>query len=718
MLLHRRILFALSLTVVTTTWSLAANAKTVYVAKTGSDAAACTDQSPCATIKKGIGAMAGGDTLIIGDGTYAEAIMDMPSGSAGAYTTIRAANDWGVTIDGSGFANDYKGGVEVESKHYVTIRGFHVKMKQANLTNQPIAVLESDHVKIQRCSASYGPSGDNAASFSIGPMASYVLVEECYAFGGSRYQFLVYQSDHVVVRRSVARNDYWTGSLQCAGFTNYDSVQTVWQNNIALDSDEANCKGHLYGGFFNENKTDYADDTSQHLQGNIILNVDAYYAGNFDTYISGTRDIEDMIIWDSSGGYQADGGNGIAAHLKATRLTIGAIAGAYNGPNEGAGHGTGVSVYSNVDNAVTHSVFTRCNALGVADYTVGDYNAFSGNGANYGGQRKAAAGAHDMTTDLVTASLRYLPRIEPGSPLKTAGQGGAQVGAEIMFKTGATGSLYGEAGFDQKTSEPLWPFPNESQIKADMAAYNGPGGVGARGFATGNSLDGTPQTLTKYVWEYLGNKIPTDIYAGGSTGTGAGGAGGGSATGAGGSSAMGAGGSTTAGAGGAAGAATAGRGGGSATGAGGAGGSTSGRGGATATGAGGAASGGRGGAASAGRGGATATGAGGATSAGVGGATSAGAGGATVSGAAGAPTASGAAGMTTVSGAAGMTTVSGRAGAPSGAISPDGGDSLDTHVDVGCSYAGDSGPRPAGLLFALGLGALAAGRSRRRRQRI
>ena len=58
----------------------------------------------------------------------------------------------------------------------------------------------------------------------------------------------------------MARNDYWTGSLQCAGFTNYDSVHTVWQNNIVLDSDEANCTGHLYGGFFNKNKTDYADE--------------------------------------------------------------------------------------------------------------------------------------------------------------------------------------------------------------------------------------------------------------------------------------------------------------------------------------------------------------------------------------------------------------------------------------------------------------------------
>jgi MYXO-CTERM domain-containing protein len=46
-----------------------------------------------------------------------------------------------------------------------------------------------------------------------------------------------------------------------------------------------------------------------------------------------------------------------------------------------------------------------------------------------------------------------------------------------------------------------------------MASYTGPGGVGARGFATGTSRDGSPQTLTKYIWEYLGNPIPDEVYA-------------------------------------------------------------------------------------------------------------------------------------------------------------------------------------------------------------
>lgn len=473
------------------------------------------ESAPCKTIAHAIAAMNGGDELIVGDGTYAESITGMPSGTPGAYTTIRAANDWGVTIDGSGFPDTYVNGINVSSKSWVTVRGFHVAMNQAHANNLPIAVTYSDHVRVQRCSGSLAPTTGNAATIGVGPTSSYVLVEECFAFGGGRYQFLVYQSDHVIVRRSVARNDYWNGSLQCAGFTNYDSIATAWQNDIAIDSDEANCSGHLYGGFFNENKDDYAPDTSEEWQGNIVLNVDAFYAGNLDWVASGTHRIEDMIIWGSSGGYWGDQGNGVTATINATRLTLGGLDGTYDGPNSGAARGTGFSVYGDVQNTLTHSVLADCNSFGVADYTVSDYNAFANNGANYGGaSHSATAGAHDRADDAIMTSLRYLPRIEPGSTLKTGGMGGAQIGAEVMFRIGATGSLHGEAGWNAVTTEPLWPFPNEAQIKSHMAAYSGPGGAGARGFATGNSRDGTPQTLTKYIWEYLGNTIPDDVYAG------------------------------------------------------------------------------------------------------------------------------------------------------------------------------------------------------------
>jgi hypothetical protein len=515
-----------------------ANAATGFlrVSMTGVDSGNCK-ASPCRTIVYGISRMVGGDTLVVGNGVYPEAnaIRNVPSGNAGpdglpgtaddVYTTVRAETDFGVLIDGSGWPDTWVFGIRIENASYVKVQGFRVHGRQSNLTGGPMTVLSSHHVKIIRCGFAYSGVDGNTSSLDVGPDSDYVLIEECYAFGGGRYQFLVYWSDHTVVRRSVARNDFWRGTLQSAAFTNYDSVHTVWQNNIAIDSDESCCSGHLYAGFFNENKTDHADDTSEAFLGNIVLNYGAFYAAHLDWVVSGTRELADNIYWDSMGGYWGDQGPGATASWTARNLTSGATRGVYDGPNSGPGLGTGMSIYGNLANQVVDSIFANNRSFGVADYVSGDYNAFSGNGANYGGQHKPTAGSHDVTSvAILPGVLKYLPRgPEAGSPLSTAGSSGGRVGAQVLWKIGVDGTLWGEPGYDTVrdaahgfggVADRLWPFPSEAAIKADMAAYAGGGLAGQRGFCSpGKQLDGTSDvTLTSYVWEYLGNPLPASLY--------------------------------------------------------------------------------------------------------------------------------------------------------------------------------------------------------------
>ncbi len=501
-----------------------AEAKSLYVAKSGSDGGNdCTSQAgPCATIGHGIASMAAGDTLVIGDGVYAEQIIHMPNGTAAAYTTIQAANDWGVTIDGSGFANNYLDGIRVGYGSYVAIRGFHVKMNQSNDENIGVDIYGSNHVKVQRCSVAYSGTIGNVSAFGVGPANDYVLVEESYVYGGARYPFLVYQSTHTVMRRNVSRLDYWNGSLQAANFTNYNGDNTVWENNIAIDSDNATIGGAgLFGGFFNENKVPDSSwsgtATRETHRGNIVLNVQAFYSGIYDYDVSNLHTYSDDIVWDSHGGYYGDYIHGDAPVLNATRLTIGKIRGTYLSADGQGSAGTGFYIGpgtggTSVSNTLTNSILWNNPSYGVADYAVSDYNSFwSDVTANYGGTYATpAAGAHDHIASM--DGLKYLPRVEPGSALATAGSDGGQVGADVQYMWGTTGTLWGDAGYDTITANQLWPFPNEAVIKADMASYSGPGGAGARGFTNGNSLDGTPQTLTKYVWEYLGNQIPAAIY--------------------------------------------------------------------------------------------------------------------------------------------------------------------------------------------------------------
>jgi hypothetical protein len=131
--------------------------------------------------------------------------------------------------------------------------------------------------------------------------------------------------------------------------------------------------------------------------------------------------------------------------------------------------------------------------------------------------------SNTLTYNPATSGLLYLPRIEAGSTLKTAGPSKARIGADLTYQYGKSGTLWGEAGYNLlqdgtngQAVAKLWPFPNEDVIKAKLAEYSNHGVKGARGFCAGTSKDGTPQTLTKYIWEYLGNQIPSDIY--GSTG--------------------------------------------------------------------------------------------------------------------------------------------------------------------------------------------------------
>jgi hypothetical protein len=105
----------------------------------------------------------------------------------------------------------------------------------------------------------------------------------------------------------------------------------------------------------------------------------------------------------------------------------------------------------------------------------------------------------------------YSVRIGTGSALKAAGSSGSDIGPDITKKIGVAGTLYGETGYNTVTDDNLWPFPNEDRIKSDMSSYPSSWPSGSlpsptRGFCA------SEQTLTKYIWETLGNTIPSEIY--------------------------------------------------------------------------------------------------------------------------------------------------------------------------------------------------------------
>ena len=108
--------------------------------------------------------------------------------------------------------------------------------------------------------------------------------------------------------------------------------------------------------------------------------------------------------------------------------------------------------------------------------------------------------------------MKYIVRIEDTSTaLKGTASDGGDRGATILYKIGRAGSLYGDPGYNEVTAENLWPFPYEAVTHTWLNAYSytGPKLDGTSGTLTGNrgfAADG--QTLTKYIWSYLGYPSP------------------------------------------------------------------------------------------------------------------------------------------------------------------------------------------------------------------
>jgi hypothetical protein len=230
-----------------------------------------------------------------------------------------------------------------------------------------------------------------------------------------------------------------------------------------------------------------------------------------------------MVFWNVGGGYYLDNlfeGSGTApTYATATpqNFTIGVVNNTWETPILGVNTSDSDTSFT-IAASISNSILTQISGPALSgSFTSSGYNAFYGN-SSIGGS--TATG--DMTTvNPLTSGLMYLPRIESGSTLAASGSGGGPTGATILWKIGVDHTLYGDPGWNTVrspangyggTADQLWPWPNEALIKADMASYNGPGPVGARGFCTGTSKDGSAQSLTKYIWEYLGNQIPSSIY--------------------------------------------------------------------------------------------------------------------------------------------------------------------------------------------------------------
>lgn len=416
----------------------------------------------------------------------------LPSGnSRGDPVILRAVNDGGAIIDGTGAYNSYGvfvGRNQVGGKiSYVVLRGFKVSGTTAgiHLYNTSYAV-----VKEVACNGMLN-IGTNEHNYGN----TYDLVEDVWIWAnGPRGLSANYRSDYNVWRRVVLRADDAVGD-PCIGFTVYNSNHCSIQNYIIVD--RLVTTGTRYGDFSTAQHSSYSGDQGLNKWlGPISFNSnDTPFHFEADAVGSGLNPVaylENALAFKGYGGFNLDGEGYVEIQNFLSYMEDkGGLAAVYQGLRMAPDTDSG----GFVRNGIIHGAgYYGCNSVYAPSYM--DVHGTWSNGVY--NQTTCSTGCHtsDPEADGSPASLLYPIRVEEGSALSGAGYGGADIGPNITKRYGADGAISGDSGFEDLSDDDIWPYPNEARIRTDMRADSD------RGFCADD------ETLTHYICDGYGNGSP------------------------------------------------------------------------------------------------------------------------------------------------------------------------------------------------------------------
>jgi hypothetical protein len=429
-----------------------------YVSPSGSDSAGNgSDGAPWKSFARAFASMQGGDTLVLKNGVYTEAMgtpLQPPSGSAARLTLIRAQSDGGAVLDGTGTGTP------------IAITNSYIRVEGLKAINGDDLVGQFDGSNLEIVRSAFGNAGSGQYDTLVGVGGNNILIEDSWIWGRGKGGIIAYGSNNVF-RRVVVRLDGYSGpsaTLGYIGITLYDTQNTIVENCIVLDLAPSATTFDWKGGF---RSRDQGDTRAHRFLGNIALNV------IYDGFRLSDTTAENLVAWNVAGR------GGITEDTFKPNFTI-------KNATVGASSSGGINInLTPVSNSLIYQV--------AGASTGGNFNHFFNTAVPAGSSNALSS----------NPQMRYITRIEPGTPGYASGQAGGNRGAVIVNRY-ENGVL---------TNQPLWPWPNEARIKQDFQTNFNLAGINPRrGFAAdGNGLRGTPITLTSYIWEYLGNACPLDV---------------------------------------------------------------------------------------------------------------------------------------------------------------------------------------------------------------
>ena len=408
------------------------DADVYFISPSGNDSNSGTSEAAAwATFIRAWQDMLPGDTLILIDGVYNQSLDPNIGGQPGNPITIKAQHDGKAIIDGQGVRDPiilwrYKGA------SYLIIEGI-VAMNGNTLSgNGNVIRIGSDHNIFRRVSAYDADTDANSVVIRI--PGDYNLVEDCVAYGTGR-KMIMTSGEHNTIRRCFSDWQSWDGRER----------HECWPWGDGID---------IYNGSFNiiENSISYSRNPTQ----SIIVR-----AQGFDEKAEGNKILGSMAILS---GMKEDGIPMVWGDTRPQPSDDDCVRD-FGDPGQRSGFFVWESGAPVKDN-LWQDIFAWGNAglgiswvTGVADPGTGNNRIIRATAFNNGLDNPDHWGG--IHTDAILGDLQkfdsiddsFIENIYNGSGTTMNGEG-----ARLTHRY-VDGEL---------TNEPLWPWPMESRIQAEL----------------------------------------------------------------------------------------------------------------------------------------------------------------------------------------------------------------------------------------------------------
>ncbi len=436
-------------------FSILANNKTIaipyYIAVTGSDINSGSITSPWATFDHAMTQIKPGDTLIIKDGTYYQSLNITVSGTETNTVTIKAENDGGTIIDGEHIRKPCEiKGTDSNHIHDIIVKGINCK----NSKGKVFIISLADRISIKRVSA-YNAGVGNNHQFLV-YRGNNVLLEDTVASGSGRALYDIYESQNTTLRRCWGR---WVthsgGGGPNAIIQLYGSDDSIVENCIGTKDPTSSHQvsgikvwAHTYNDTADRNK----------FYGNIVYGLSfwGYLVSSAKHRIEGNKFINNISINNSYGFFQRADADLVIKNMTIVGTRPGssfAVQEVSTQPKDSDFEVKG-DLRSSIILSGGIGLYIRLSPNFIS--FTNEYNDLYGLSTSYANAASQGTGeiSVDPSFDISKygkGSYLFIPNI---SPVKTAGENGNQMGAEVLYRY-KDGVL---------TDIPLWPWPMEERI--------------------------------------------------------------------------------------------------------------------------------------------------------------------------------------------------------------------------------------------------------------